>query len=219
MTETKNKPQQSSLQSKWIGFLVLGFGALCLGAVGFIIYQSSVSTQSQPVMQTERTQNAQSDTDQRRADLNRSLSEMGSTRSQTQNAQSANQDFDFSQIIGAWEATLSDHLVGILQITNDGYRLILSKDNPRANRFFSTGTYQLVENNVLILNPDLSATAPQDGFRYRRLHNSPFSVKLEQRAEFMIWSKPSSSNSFVSNPGAHPILRLTDDGLIIWNPF
>lgn len=230
MSETKQS--SPSRESQWIGLLVLGFGALCLGAVGFFIYHSmnaapediaggqAVQQTAQVQVQQQKQQQASAAKDaDRRSELSKSLDGIKSRSAKEPNSAAADMEVSESQISGAWETILKQNMTGIMDLSNGRYRLILANDNPAVYRFFSNGTYEVDGKNILILRPDPNSSAPQDGFRYRPVYREPMSVKMERRGEYMIWTRPPSTYYNVINPSSHPLLRLADDNLMIWQAF
>lgn len=227
--QKKTKPAGTSREAQWIGLLVLGFGAICVLAVGFFIFANmrssgqdtaeSAGQQSAQVQQTQKEQNKNAgDADDVRAELSRSLSAIRDSGSADTKNSSKDAEVSEAQIRGGWETILTKNMTGIMDLSKGRYRIILANDSPSAYRFFSNGTYEVIGKNILILTPNTQAQAPKDGFRYRPVYGQPFSVQMERKGDYMIWSRPPASAPG-RNPSSHPLLRLADDNTMIWKAF
>ncbi len=225
----KGKPAGTSREAQWIGLLVLGFGALCILAVGFFIFghmrggaqdgdaavqqQLSQNNQSNALQQTKKTE-----PDDVRTELSRSLDSIRDSGAVRKKSAGQDAEVTEAQIRGSWETIMKKNMTGIMDLSKGRYRIILASDSAATYRFFSNGTYEVVAKNILILNPSPGAQAPNDGFLYRQLYNQSFSVQIKRDGDYMLWSRPPASAPG-RNPANHPLLRLADDNIMIWKAF
>ena len=202
----KTKPaRKQSSESRWIGFLVLGFGILAVVAVGLLALQNSKGVED-----TINQQAAQSAEEQN--DLAEALDGIrDGVRTQQENAI---EDADLDTIKGVWETQLVSGKA-VIELKKSKYRMIVAGDGESSRRYYSNGTYEIMEDGVLVLTPNLTSRPPQDSYRYSHVHRGPIPVKIGQQEGYMIWTPPGiQSKVFV--PSIHPFLRLASEQIAVW---
>lgn len=223
------KRMKGSAQSQWIGLLVLGFGALCLIAVGVLIFQPMHSAEQEPQTTAQKTSNqnpqntqawSNKQIDERNKELDASIRSIERSSKKIKGDDRTKQQaaVEYTEIRGAWQTILKRSTTGILDISRDGYRMIIGNDSPNAYRYYSFGTFDVLDGNVLVFYPQKDAIAPNDGFKYRQLYTKPFSMSIKRQGEYQIWTRAPAGGPIV-NPSSHPLLRLAQDGIVLWKKF
>jgi hypothetical protein len=206
----------SSPESRWIGFLVLGFGLMAVIAVGLLFMaQKAPPAQESPAPAVDSVSPAPQATAGKQ-NLTDSLQAIGTARKEEDETPALGKA-DARSIEGVWEARLNDGKA-VIELKGGSYRLITdSNDEVSRQRYFSSGGYKVIEGGVLVLTPSADAAAPEDDYTYNPIYLGEIPVVIGLREGRMVWLAPGPEvRIFV--PTIHPFLRLAPDGVAVWSP-
>ena len=210
----KRRPTQSR-ESRFIGYLVLGFGVIAVIAVLILAFGK---TDVAPDQDAPKPASAS----EIKADLG------NSTRTITAPPAPApvkkdlfferDADFDAGDMEGDWQATIGRY-TAVLQIRKDVYQLILAGPNPNTPRFYSSGTMKVTE-DIIMLNPRMDWPPPKAPagkvIVYTKLTRAPFPVIAKFDDGKMLWQNVPQDEKRVSAPFTSPLFKSENVKLATW---
>jgi len=222
-----------SRESAFIGYLVLGFGILAVVAVVLLLMgRDNVSNQAQapktPVQQNAAhslpaspTSDAAGNTTaaQLRRDLN-AMPQTAAVPSEPEPALAFSRGgaIDKDDLSGGWQAMIGDRLA-VMQMEKGAFQIILAPADPTFPRSYSSGTYDVLE-DMVILNPRLDWAAPKvpegSGIRYERLTAGSYPMIVAFKGGEMFWQPVPATETRIYVPLTNPLLVGTQQRFISW---
>lgn len=211
----RRRPQQSpppSRESRFIGYLILGFGAVALLSV-IIIALSNPTLDTDEALPDEQTT----------ARLQETIQQTGvSVPSVQAPAPSAPQlvlprakSVKESQIAGGWQAQIGDY-VAVLQMKDGAFQVILAHPNPARARLHSSGSYRLID-DIVALEPRLDWKAPvSQGVSYERLTTGSYPMIAGFKDGAMVWQNVPREDRRIYVPPRSPLLLDPQKNYIVW---
>lgn len=199
----KPRPAPVSAQSKWIGFVVLGFGVVAVAAVILM----ALNMNATPAEQAQQ-------------ELADSVKSMPSEESVPEPATEYKRQKNVkpADITGMWQTNINGGKA-VVQIENGVYRIVVSFDNRNLERRYSNGTYRMVD-DVMILTPRTEWGPPTtDGAEYRPLTVSEFPLLVARDGKKLVWQNPKRADvadGDIYIPNVNPFLTLTQNGVAVW---
>ena len=206
-----------SRESRFIGYLVLGFGVLAVLAVLILAFGRNEDTSGE-AKQAQKPASAS----EIRADL-----QAPGTAAPAE-APKANSDlfferdakFDADKMEGDWQTVIGRY-TAVLQIRKNVYQLIMASSDPKVPRLYSSGTFKVAE-DIILLNPRMDWPAPAAPagrtVSYKKLTRAPFPVIARFDGGKMLWQNTPQSEKRVSGPYTSPLFMSEDVKLATWQP-
>ena len=201
-----------SKESKFIGFLVLGFGVLAIFTVLILAFggdkkETAVAKKVEPVrnLAPELMPNK------------RPLATQKATPKKDKLLFKRNPDFNAAKMNGEWQAFIGKY-TAVLQIDKNVYQVILATEDPRSTRIYSSGTFKVLE-DLVMLAPRRDwpkPTSASKNNRYRNLTAAQIPVVAFFEGEEMIWQNKPHSEKRVLSPYQSPLLMSQDQDAILW---
>lgn len=210
-----------SKESRFVGYLVLGFGLLAVIAVLVLAFSGrggdpQTAEQTSAPAPTLTPALAPGDL------VNNDLSALESRR--TRSAATSRDllfertpKFNASAMEGDWQAMIGRY-TAVLQIRKDVFQIILASTDPAAPRYYSSGTFKVTE-DIIMLEPrqDWPPPASTSGrVSYAKLTRAPFAVIARYSDDLMLWQNPPSSEKRVNGPHTNPIFMAENVRLASW---
>ncbi len=199
-----------SRESRFIGYLVLGFGVLAVVAVLVLALGGG------------EAENNTRDTAQQSANARDLMSDLAAAPVQTQPAPvkdlffERDADFDAGDMEGDWQASIGRY-TAVLQIRKDVYQLILASPDPVAPRFYSSGTFKVIE-DIIMLSPRRDWPAPKSNgnVAYSQMTQAPFPVIARIEDGKLLWQNVPQSERRVTAPYTSPLFMSENVKLATW---
>lgn len=179
-------PGAMSRESRFVGYLVLGFGFLAILAVLIIALggESDVETNAtprDPALAASLQTDIEKNEPEARSDTPPTPSEkLVLDRQRNLNA---------SKIEGSWQANIGPY-VGVAQMEKGSYQVILAEPGTERARLYSSGVYRIVD-DMLMFTPRLDWGAPKvpkgSNFRYQRMTAGRSSMIVGFHDGAMVW--------------------------------
>lgn len=215
---SSGRPARKSVQSKesrFIGYVVLGFGVLAVITVLILAFggRQASKTAEVPEAKTETATNAQALI----ADLNTAPATI-KAREKKELYFERDADLDAGDMEGDWQAAIGRY-TAVLQIRKDVFQLILATPDPASPRLYSSGTYKVLE-DIVLLTPRMDwpepATAGGKAASYSKLTRAPFPVLARFDGDKMLWQNVPTSETRVLAPYTSPLFMSEDVGVAVW---
>lgn len=221
------RQQPISKESRFVGYLVLGFGLLAVIAVLVLAFSGGDNASAPAVEKSADATSATPATTQPApallpSDLVNDLSELESRRAKPV---TANRDllfertpkFDAGKMEGDWQAMIGRY-TAVLQIRKDVYQIILASSDPSTPRYYSSGTF-IVNEDIITLSPRQDWPPPSStvkGAGYSKLTRGPFPIIARFDSGKMLWQNPPASEKRVNGPHISPIFMSESVRLASW---
>lgn len=213
----RRRPAQTSQsrESRFIGYLVLGFGVVAVLAVLIMAF----GRKDVPV---NKDAPKPASANEIKADLGNST---GSSTAAPSPIRSdlffeRDPDFDAGDMEGDWQTTIGRY-TAVLQVRKGVYQIILAGPNPNTPRFYSTGTMKVTE-DIIMLNPRMDWPPPKSPAGkvvvYTKLTRAPFPVIAKFDGGKMLWQNVPQEEKRVSAPFTSPLFKSENVKLAIWQP-
>ncbi len=195
-----------SHESRFIGYVVLGFGLLAVVAL-IIILLSGSNERQDAARQPQRLVPEMTDTQTMPRPVPKK--ELYFKR---------NPDLDAGDITGGWQTNIGKYTAAI-QMEKGVYQVILAQPDPYAPRLYSSGTYKILE-DIILLTPRLDWPTPAapkgKKIGYQVLTSAPFPLIAVMEGKKMIWQNPPQSEKRVLVPYKSPLFM--DEGVdyVVW---
>ncbi len=129
-------------------------------------------------------------------------------------------DLDSAAIEGAWQAMISNS-TAVLQLSKGTYQIVMADPAQYSYRQYSSGTYTVME-DLITLTPrnDWAPPSPPKGtdIVYASITSAPFPVMAGFKSGKMLWQNPPSSETRIYVPRMLPLLQDSAQGYIVWQP-
>lgn len=127
-------------------------------------------------------------------------------------------NFKAGRMEGDWQASIGRY-TAVLQIRNDVFQLILASADPMAPRFYSSGTYKVLE-DIVMLNPQQSWPPPAipkgKVIAYDKLTRAPFPVIARFDGDTMLWQNVPQDEKRVVAPYTSPLFMSENVKVATW---
>jgi hypothetical protein len=220
------RPQRPPLskESRFVGYLVLGFGVLAVVTVLLLAFgQKGPDVASAPQPEAENV-----------ATLTQDIQPVPQQTATPQSVPAVSPppvivdtpkpelyyarqpDVDMRAMEGAWQSMIGEY-TGVLQIQNGTYQIILATQRPNAPRLYSLGTYSTIE-DIVTLTPRLDWPAPasQLGASYEVLTRAPFSLLVGMYKGRLLWQNVPHSEDRVLTVSRSPLFLDNSVNYIVW---
>ncbi len=205
-----------SKESRFIGYLVLGFGVLAIITVLILAFGGGEKTEKKntkketPVQEVvklapELLPAAPAPVVKKVEPLKEEL------------LFKRNPNFDAAKMNGEWQAAIGDY-TAVLQVDKNVYQVILAGENEQVARIYSSGTFKVME-DIVMLTPQKNWPQPateSKEIKYRKLTTAAFPVVAYFNDDEMIWQNPPRSEKRVLTPRKSPLLLSQDQEAILW---
>lgn len=211
-----------SRESRFIGYLVLGFGVLAVIAVLVLAFAGNDDTApAAPGATTAANGPAAAPAKPVAAeDLALGITNPPASRSApvTDLFFTRDPNFRVAGMEGDWQSAIGRY-TAVLQIRKNVYQLILASPDPAAPRFYSSGTY-ISREDVIMLYPrnDWPPPAPPKGraISYSKLTRAPFPVIARFDGGSMLWQNVPREEKRVMAPYRSPLFMSEDVAVATW---
>lgn len=221
-------PKPLSRESRFVGYLVLGFGFLAVVSVLFIAFSRGGGEDSggpvAPVAVTPENRGAAQGgaaLDVSPRELIGALPQAGPKAPEVEVVDTdlffeRVKNFNAGAMEGDWQALIGRY-TAVLQIRKSVYQIILASADPASPRYYSSGTYELIE-DILVLNPrqDWPPPGSSASVSYSRLTRAPFPVIARYQGDGMLWQNPPQSEKRVSGPYTSPLFMSENIKVAHW---
>lgn len=232
-----------SRESRFIGFLVLGFGIVAVLAVGMIALQSPDTAPVQKAAPTPAAKPGDASKTVEKAppalrgsqapvahegvvsDLTSLFSKdpaSGAKKKKTGNELYFKRQSDVAAaaFVGSWQAYIGER-TAVLRMNGNAYQVIVADVKDYSYRLYSSGSYT-VKGDIIQLTPQMSWPAPPvpkgQSVTYTTITASPFPVIAAIKGGDMLWQNPPQDEKGVRVPRALPLMLGENQNYIIWKP-
>ncbi len=238
----RQPPAAMSKESRFIGYIVLGFGivailAVLLIAFGFGSGNKNVSKQkiSEKKQVAQLTQEEQAYKNippriRKYVEPPESIAkDLTSVLAQTPKAAAVvpqkqvlffkrQPGLDAAKIVGAWKSTIGKY-TAVLNMDGKVYQVVLADPDNYGYRLYSSGTYQVIDDMILFKPqkkwPSPTVPAGQE-IEYKKITAARFPVIAAIGGEKMFWQHPPRTEERVTVPRAMPILMGQKQDVVTW---
>lgn len=215
-----------SKESRFVGYLVLGFGLLAVIAVLVLAFSGGGDDNTPVADKASGSASASATQAPAPALLPRDLvNDLSALESKSAKSVTTSRDllfertprFDASAMEGDWQTMIGKYTV-VLQIRKDVYQIILANTDPAAPRYYSSGTFHVIE-DIIMLSPRQDWPPPSSGsgqVSYAKLTRAPFPVIARYEGGKMLWQNPPESEKRVNGPYTSPIFMAENVRLATW---
>lgn len=204
-------PPPPSRESRFIGYLVLGFGLLAVIAV--LILAMGKKDESSQAADAQK----QTTTGDLRAALSASTPRAVKPPKQELFFE-RDADLNADRMHGNWQASIGRY-TAVLQLRKDVYQLILASSDPNAPRIYSSGTYKVIE-DIAMLTPNVdwpTPAVPQGRVViYNKMTRAPFPVLVKFEGDQMLWQNVPASEKRVRGPYTSPLFMTEKVKVAFW---
>ncbi len=235
--------QKISKESQFIGYIVLGFGALAVISVMLVaanrfggkntnspmvqnvttteqVVQTPPTPVSKPVpINNPELQNRVAQDLIKNLPQNFSSAPVQTKKPNKQELYFNRQpDLKISDIEGSWQSMVGDSTI-VLTLTRGSYQMIVANPNEYSERKYSSGNFTMIE-DILVFSPrhDWPKPTPPRGtdVKYTPITMAKFPVIAAMRGGKMLWQNPPSTENRVYVPRALAILTDPKQGFLVW---
>jgi hypothetical protein len=206
-----NRPP-ASVESKFIGYLVLGFGILAVVAVLMIAFMGRGPEMDapQPEMKKAEAISAKSNT------LIQAPKVIPPKPEYTLPFK-RQPSFDRTLLNGNWQAMIGMY-TAVLQMNEGVYQIILAGDDPYMPRHYSSGAYRTIE-DIIIFEPQLDWPKPitKSGTgNYQTITVSPFNIMTAEQQGKLLWANIPPEEERVTRIYEPPLFLGEDIEYVVW---
>jgi hypothetical protein len=234
----RKKPRPpASRESRFIGYLVLGFGIVAVVSVLLIAFQQKSPT-GKPELKEEAQKEKQAPAPEPMVSNPMNTPHPGAVQDLAGQfvpdpekiaAAEVKQvepdlyfkrqpDVDAKRFIGAWQSAIGKY-TAVLKMDGRVYQVILADPNEYGRRLYSAGTYKVIE-DIIILTPQTSWPKPLppvgQEVAYDNITTAPFPAIAAIVDGRMLWQNPPRSEKRVLVPYALVITMSEDQPYIVW---
>lgn len=242
MRAVRKKAKPPSAESRYIGYLVLGFGVLAVVAVAILALsgrkdagtqnktveaQAQILTQAQkaaaqPQIAVEKPPMSANVATRAAQDLMQDLNgqTLAAPREQAEDGLyfPRQPKVKRENLEGTWRGVVGRYAVA-LKMQGGTYQIILANPDEYSRRLYSSGEYKITE-DIIEFSPrrDWPAPTPPVGtdVRYQNITSSPFPVIAAMDKGEMLWQAPPVSETRVLEMTRMPILLSEKQDFIVW---
>lgn len=210
-----------SKESKFIGYLVLGFGVLAIITVLILAFGGD-DANTRKTSKTTKKETPVREAVKLAPELLPAAPTPAPVVKKVEPSKpellfKRNPDFDAAKMNGEWQAFIGEY-TAVLQVDKNVYQVILASENEQVARIYSSGTFKVMEDMVM-LTPQKNwpePTTDSKDIKYRKLTTAAFPVVAYFDDGEMIWQNPPRSEKRVLAPRKSPLLLSQDQEAILW---
>ena len=205
-----------SKESKFIGYLVLGFGVLAIITVLILAFGGA----DKKTTKTTKKETPVKEVVKLAPELLPSAPTAVPKKTEAPQQEllfKRNPDFEAEKMNGEWQASIGQY-TAVLQVDKNVYQVILASENEQVARIYSSGTFKVMEDMVMLTpqkNWPQPAAASKE-IKYRKLTTAAFPVVAYFDGDEMIWQNPPRTEKRVLAPRKSPLLLSQDQEAILW---
>lgn len=210
-------PPPRSAESKFIGYLVLGFGVIAVIAVLLLAYMGNNSGPDLDVAEpaTEQTQQIATTMGTR---FNPPAAPAPKPKPENVLHFKRQPNFKAAQMEGNWKGTIGMY-TAVLQINDGVYQVILAAtDRPAMPRFYSSGQYAVLE-DMLSFTPRMDWPPPvtkNQTINYQPITRAPFYMISAFYEGKMVWQNVPSDERRVPGFANPPLFMSEKVDYVVW---
>lgn len=206
-------PPPRSAESKFIGYLVLGFGLIAVIAVLLLAFMGNNPDTDVAQPGAEQVQKIATNMEARFAPP-----PPAAPKPKVELHFKRQPDFKASQMEGNWQATIGT-FTAVLQINKNVYQVILvSANQPEMPRFYSSGSYT-VQEDMIVFTPRVDWPQPvtqNKSITYQRITRAPFSMISAFYEGKMLWQNPPPDETRVLRMANTPLFMSEKVDYVVW---
>ncbi len=199
-----------SRESRFIGYVVLGFGVLAVVTVLILAFSGGVNVNDAPVPEEADVKAIQSElattapVQQAAADPQPARQAAPLPKRTTGKLSFARQEnVTAGDLVGSWQSMMGKY-TAVIQMDGKVYQIILASPDPAASRIYSSGTYKILDDIVTFMpRTDWPEPSPGRGakLKYDKLTRAPFSLLVAfQKGRMLMQNVPQSERRVVTTP-------------------
>lgn len=212
-------------ESRFIGYIVLGFGVLAVIAVGVLAFSGredlSVPAGTQaPVPAANALKKAASNTARdMEADLRDKAPTISVEKIERKDLYFKRQpNIAAASVEGSWQSRIGKKTV-VLKMSGGTFQIVISPDGQQNLRIYSSGTYKKTE-DILVFTPDKKWTPPAvpqgQPLYYQPLTQAVFPVIAALESGKMLWQNPPPQEKRVYAPASMVLIGPQDQPYVVW---
>lgn len=206
------RPMPMSRESKFIGYLVLGLGVLAVISVLILAFSGGVDTSGEA--DPKVAQGLQQDM----ASAPTAASRSKPAAPKAELAMPRQKGIKVGDLSGGWKSSIHDY-VAVMQMEKGAFQIILAPNNLDLPRMYSSGTYAMVD-DMVILTPRTDWKAPPSpagrNVQYERLTRGTYPMIVGFKDGAMIWQNVPQSEKRIDVPSRSPLLLDPAVDYIVW---
>ncbi len=209
-------PQPRSTESRFVGYLVLGFGLIAVIAVLMLAFMGGKQS-------TPQVDAAQPSAAEQAKDIATTM--QGRFEPPPYVAPKPKVDLHFkrqpnfkaAQMEGNWQGTIGIY-TAVLQINKGVYQVILASGQPGMPRFYSSGEYKVLE-DMISFRPRNDWPTPatkNQNITYQRITRGSFAMIAAFQDGKMLWQNVPPDESRVLAPVTTPLFMSEPVDYVVW---
>lgn len=210
-------PPPASPESRFIGYLVLGFGVLAVVAVLILAFSGGGDKEERQADARVADSLAQDivPAPAQPAPAPKPVVQQPIERKELYFKRQPN--LDAAAMEGSWQAAIGKYTV-VLQMQKGSYQIVYAQPDPNSRRLYSLGTYKIVAEDMVELTPRLDWPAPTSrmGAGYEILTRAEFPILVTFQSGRMLWQNPPQSEKRVLAPYRSPVTAAEDANYVVW---
>lgn len=206
-------PPPRSAESKFIGYLVLGFGLIAVIAVLLLAFMGNNPDTDVAQPSQEQTKNISTNMEARFT-----APPPIASKPKVELHFKRQPDFKAVQMEGNWQATIGTY-TAVLQVNKNVYQIILvSNAQPGMPRFYSSGSYK-VQEDMIVFTPRVDWPQPatqNKSIVYQRITRAPFSMISAFYEGKMLWQNLPPDETRVLRLANTPLFMSENVDYVVW---
>lgn len=199
-----------SRESRFIGYVVLGFGVLAVVAVLILAFSGGVDVDSAPVPQGADVKAIQGEFTPPPSPSAPAAATPPPPREQARPVGTAGKlafarqsEVPVKDMVGSWQSMIGKY-TAVIQLDGKVYQVILASSDPAAARVYSSGTYEVLE-DIVTFTPRADWPEPSPGrgvtLKYDKMTRAPFSLLVGfQKGRMLMQNVPQSERRVLTTP-------------------
>ncbi|PZQ46623.1 MAG: hypothetical protein DI551_04760 [Micavibrio aeruginosavorus] len=206
-----------SKESRFIGYLVLGFGVIAIVAVLLLVFGGEKVETAQMPQEATSDQSLKVKPEDLKKQMTNPVRVVKPAVQDTLYFK-RDPDLDVGDMEGDWQGQIGSY-TAILQIRKNIYQIILASPDPNAKRLYSSGTFSIAE-DMAVLSPrndwPTPVTKAGSNIQYQKITVSPFPMLIKFENGSMLWQNPPQSEKRVIAPRTSPIFMSEPVRYVAW---
>ena len=206
-------PPPRSTESRFIGYLVLGFGFVAVIAVLLLAFMGGKPDGGMTQPDAQQTKQISTNMENRITAPAPVVA-----KPEVELHFKRQPDFKAGQMDGNWQAMIGDRYTAVLQMNGGVYQVILATSMPTMPRNYSSGQYTVLE-DMITFNPRLDWPKPatkNDAVSYQRMTSAPFTMISAFSDGKMLWQNVPPGEKRVRRLSSSPLFMGQALDYIVW---